>query len=62
MNKDETKHFALILVFLLTASFAWYKLWVEPRDEWRWKVMECMGHESSEEAYRRCAKEIGNLN
>jgi hypothetical protein len=47
----------LIVVSLLLGS-AWYFLWIEPRDEFLSLVMDCMGNETSESAYKECADYI----
>ena len=54
---------ALLLVSMgFVGGFAWYKLWVEPNDNYRFEVMNCMGNDLSEESYRYCLKQVGKSN
>ena len=39
-------------------GLAWYFAWVQPRTEFLNEVMDCMGTDSSEEAYHECAKRV----
>jgi hypothetical protein len=48
----------LPVVIILILGFGWYKLWVEPRTNFLLEVMDCMGVDSSKEAYTECAKKI----
>tara|TARA_B100000674_G_C37581599_1_gene796595 strand:- start:555 stop:734 length:180 start_codon:yes stop_codon:yes gene_type:complete len=50
---------AVLLVFLgLGLGFGWYKLWVEPQDQWRHEVLDCMNGDRSQEAYDWCVAEL----
>lgn len=48
----------LFAIIILALGFGWYKLWVEPRTDFLLEVMDCMGPDSSEEAYKECVKKI----
>lgn len=53
---------ALTMIVGMAIGFGWYKLWVEPNDQYRKKIMECMNSEEisimlpsrSKEAYDEC--------
>lgn len=50
---------AVLLVFLgLGLGLGWYKLWVEPQDQWRSEVLDCMDGDRSKEAYEWCVAEL----
>ena len=53
---------ALFLVFIgLGIGYAWHKVWVEPQDEYRMKILSCMDGDRSRAAYDRCVIEIGEM-
>ena len=58
-NKNqELLEMGLLVTLVLTSASLWWAMYVKPADEFRYQVMECMGHEVSQAAYDRCAKEI----
>ena len=56
---ERTESIILIFVGLIGMSL-WYKYWVEPQDEMRYAVMECMGDRTSEAAYQECHQNLAN--
>ena len=46
----------LPVVLALALAVCWYFFWVQPREEFLHAVMDCMGDQSSEAAYRECAR------
>jgi len=54
---ERLESIGLVALGLLGMTF-WYSYWVAPRDEVRYAIMECMGEESSREAYIECHEQI----
>jgi hypothetical protein len=55
---SDMKEFRIFMGVGIFCVFAWYYYWVVPHDEALYQIMDCMGVESSQEAYARCAKEL----
>tara|TARA_B100001029_G_scaffold58950_1_gene47629 strand:+ start:219 stop:428 length:210 start_codon:yes stop_codon:yes gene_type:complete len=61
-----TKNLLLTLAVGVAIGFGWYKLWVEPHDQYRAEIMECMGSEeiaarlpsNSRAAYDMCVAKL----
>lgn len=51
---DDKKEIMIMLVLLLALGFTWYKVWVEPNDEYRRTIIECMDGDRSRAAYDDC--------
>ena len=48
----------LPIAMALTVAALWYCLWVQPRTEFLFEVMDCMGADPSEQAYSECVNEV----
>lgn len=54
---DHRATIAVVFGVLALAAL-WNHFWVQPREEFLHSVMECMGDDSSEAAYQRCAEKV----
>jgi hypothetical protein len=57
-RKAERNQMIAITAIVLAAAAAWAVLWVIPYNARLNEVMDCMGDNSSEESYARCAETI----
>ena len=50
----------IVIPVVMVSAFAacWYFFWVQPRTEFLMEVMDCMGNETSQDAYNDCAEEV----
>tara|TARA_Y100001970_G_scaffold236138_1_gene295609 strand:- start:1470 stop:1673 length:204 start_codon:yes stop_codon:yes gene_type:complete len=64
------KNILATLAIGIAIGFGWYKLWVEPHDEYREAIIECMNNDKvsvqlpskSREAYDRCVAKLKEEN
>ena len=61
MSEFDYKQLTITLFIFIVAAIGWWTYYVQPNDEWRWKVIECMEDDRSREAFDRCAKEVGPI-
>ena len=54
----DKKEIILMISLVLTLGLAWFKMWVEPNDEWRRTVIDCMDGDRSRAAYDNCVAMI----
>ncbi len=55
---DELKFCFIPVLLLCVAVYGWITLYVVPHDEMRYQVIDCMGGDASQEAYRLCFEEL----
>jgi len=58
MSSSERIESILLIFVGLFCMTAWYHFWVEPRDEIRFAIMDCMGDNSSKQAFDKCHQQI----
>jgi hypothetical protein len=46
------------MIIAITLMFLWYFYWVLPHDGALYNIMDCMGEQTTQEAYEQCAKEL----
>jgi cytochrome b len=52
------RNLLLPIAMALMVAALWYCLWVQPRTEFLFEVMDCMGADASKQAYSECANEV----
>jgi len=55
---SKVKTLILVAAVGLGLAFGWYKVWVEPQDEFLNKVLDCTDGDTSEEAYDYCIQKF----
>ena len=60
MLRKEFIEIIIFCSFILGCAFAWYFLWVVPRTEFLYSVMDCMNEigDSSEVGYQICVDRV----
>jgi len=60
-NRSFFEWLYIIAVFAISA-FVWWKLWVEPRDEFLSSIIDCQNEsgDHSFEGYEQCKQEVAN--
>ena len=59
MSDFDYKQLSIALFFFIVAAAGWWAYYVQPNDEWRWKIIECTEGDRSKEAFDRCVKKVG---
>ena len=57
-TRQEIIETALFLGLFAALGIAWYFAWVKPNDEAMHRIMECMGNDSTREAYDACVTRL----
>ena len=58
MQYDDLKMMATATVIFAVGAIIWYQVWIKPRDQFMYAVMDCMNeiNDHSEEAYVFCGR------
>ena len=58
MQYDDFKVVASSVILFAVGAMIWYQVWVKPRDQFMYAVMDCMKeiNDYSEEAYVFCGR------
>jgi hypothetical protein len=56
---SDTRQISILCILAIVAGLSWYKLYVEPRDQYRAAITDCTDGDRSRAAYDFCVALIG---
>lgn len=55
---NENKDAVVAVIVASVLAFVWWAMWVQPNEEIAYQIMDCMGHDTSEQAYEDCRQQV----
>ena len=52
--KDSVVEVIALAMLFISLAFAYYAVFLQPRDQALYEIMDCMGSDRSEEAFEEC--------
>jgi hypothetical protein len=56
---SDTKQISILCVLMIVVGISWYKVYVEPMDQYRAAIIDCTDGDRSRAAYDFCVSLIG---